>query len=75
MLHTLIVGYDVDGIHNVTDPVRAVEEAQAIFIGGGNTFLLLKTLYNKKLIDPIRKQVLINGVPYIGSSAGLYIIA
>ncbi|KAJ1521613.1 hypothetical protein ONE63_003262 [Megalurothrips usitatus] len=63
-------GFQVEGIHSAPDPVQAVEKAESIFIGGGNTFLLLRTLYSNGLIGPIRKQVLENGVPYIGSSAG-----
>lgn len=66
-----IIGYNVDGIQQQENPVEAVEKAQAIFIGGGNTFRLLKTLYDLNLIEPIRKRVLENGIPYIGSSAGI----
>lgn len=66
-----MTGYDVDGIHHGPDPVEAVKKAEAIFIGGGNTFLLLKTLYDHRLLDPIRKRILVDGVPYIGSSAGI----
>lgn len=63
-------GYAVESIHIKNDPIDAIRKAQAIFIGGGNTFVLLKTLYDEKLIEPIREQVLQNGIPYIGSSAG-----
>lgn len=63
-------GFTVEGIHKAVDPVDAVLKAEAIYIGGGNTFQLLKRLYENNLIDPIRKRVLEDGVPYIGSSAG-----
>lgn len=63
-------GLEVSGIHESPDPVTAVKQAKAIFVGGGNTFLLLKTLYDKHLVEAIRSQVLDFGVPYIGSSAG-----
>lgn len=51
------LNFEVEGIHNFNDPVQAVENAQAIFIGGGNTFQLLKTLYDNSLIYPIRRRV------------------
>lgn len=63
------VGHDVVSIHRFSDPVKAVEEAEAIVIGGGNTWQLLKMTQDKGLIEPIRKKVL-EGTPYIGWSAG-----
>lgn len=59
----------VKGIHEFEKPKEAIENAQAIFVGGGNTFLLLKTLYDLALMDVLRK-VVATGTPYMGSSAG-----
>ncbi|KAF4086539.1 hypothetical protein AMELA_G00084640 [Ameiurus melas] len=64
------LGYEVDGVHEAADPVEAVRKAEAIFIGGGNTFRLLKALYDNNLVNEIKKRVLQDGVPYMGSSAG-----
>jgi len=63
-------GIDVESIHSFENKQSAVEEAQAFFVGGGNTFMLLNNLYKLDLIEPIRKRVLKDGVPYMGSSAG-----
>ncbi|KAH8245423.1 hypothetical protein KR032_009999 [Drosophila birchii] len=63
-------GYTVEGLHTKPDPVQALRTAQAIFVGGGNTFVLLRTLYKLELLEPIRELVLRRGLPYVGSSAG-----
>jgi len=63
-------GFKLTSLHTCQHPASAVAEAKAIFIGGGNSFQLLNYLYQHKLLDVIRKQVLDNGVPFIGSSAG-----
>ncbi|XQW86884.1 dipeptidase PepE [Thalassotalea piscium] len=59
----------VKGIHQYDDPVEAVATAQAIVIGGGNTFRLLEQLYNKNLVSAIKSKI-DQGTPYIGWSAG-----
>jgi dipeptidase E len=63
------VGHDVVSIHRFADPVKAVMEAEAVVIGGGNTWMLLSLLIKHRLISPIRKKVR-SGTPYIGWSAG-----
>ena len=63
------MGYELTSIHTSPNPRDAVGEADAVFIGGGNTFRLLKALYDLGILDPIRDRVN-NGMPYIGSSAG-----
>jgi len=63
------MGLSLTSVHNVSNMRRAIDEADAIFIGGGNTFRLLKSLYDHNLLEPIRQRVT-EGVPYIGSSAG-----
>lgn len=62
-------GIKLSGINEFEDPVKAVKEAAGIFTGGGNTFLLVSELYRKKLMNVI-KEVVKNGTPYMGTSAG-----
>lgn len=64
------IGLSVESIHNSENPTQSVDQAEAIFIGGGNTFRLLTKLYSQFLIEPIREAVQSRGVPYMGSSAG-----
>ncbi|XP_053373288.1 alpha-aspartyl dipeptidase-like [Mercenaria mercenaria] len=64
------MGYNLESIHEKSSAVNAVRNAEALFIGGGNTFRLLKTLYDENIVDEIRRRVLEDGMPYIGSSAG-----
>ena len=63
------MGYGLDSAHEVSDVRQAVNDAEVVFIGGGNTFRLLKALYDFDLLLPIRQRVA-EGMPYIGSSAG-----
>jgi dipeptidase E len=61
--------YQIESIHTAADPRKAVDNAEAIFIGGGNTFRLLRALYDSGVLAAIRQRVN-EGMPYIGSSAG-----
>lgn len=63
------MGLSVTSVHDVSNMARAIEEANVIFVGGGNTFRLLKGLQDGDLLNPIRRRVAAD-VPYIGSSAG-----
>ena len=63
------MGLDVIGLHEASDPVVAVHEAEAVFVGGGNTFVLLRALYETGVLAPLRERALA-GMPYMGSSAG-----
>ena len=66
------LGYEVTGLHQAQGAAAAqaaVREAQAIFVGGGNTFRLVNELYAHGLHDVVRERVRA-GMPYMGSSAG-----
>jgi dipeptidase E len=63
------IGHHIVGIHTVSDKIKAVEEAEAIIVGGGNTWQLVKYLREYRLMNPIREKIY-NGTPYIGWSAG-----
>jgi len=56
-------------VHEVSNPVDAINHADLIIVGGGNTFHLVAEMHRNKLIEPIRRKVM-EGTPYIGWSAG-----
>jgi dipeptidase E len=62
-------GLRVSGLHNANDPVEAINNADGIVVGGGNTFALLQRLYEQKCVNHLRQRILA-GVPYVGWSAG-----
>ncbi len=59
----------VRGLHEFENPIEAIQKAQGIFTGGGNTFLLVTQLYQNNVMEVLAK-VVENGTPYLGSSAG-----
>jgi dipeptidase E len=63
------INHTITGIHHFDDPVKAVEEAEVIVVGGGNTWQLVQMLHNQQLMEIIRERVRA-GIPYIGWSAG-----
>jgi dipeptidase E len=63
------IGFMLKSVHEVSNPVELVKESEALFIGGGNSFVLLHDLQKSGLIPIIREKVK-NGMPYIGTSAG-----
>lgn len=63
------MGLELDSAAERPDARAAVREAEAIFVGGGNTFRLLDALHRLDLLEPIRRRVA-DGMPYVGSSAG-----
>jgi dipeptidase E len=63
------IGKSVKGIHEFENPKDAIENAQGIFVGGGNTFVLVSQLYKNDVLVAIKKAIN-KGTPYLGTSAG-----
>lgn len=59
----------VKGIHEFEDPTSAIENAEGIFTGGGNTFVLVNELYKNNVMTAL-SQAVKKGIPYLGTSAG-----
>ncbi|WP_397446725.1 dipeptidase PepE [Polaribacter sp. R77954] len=63
------INLDVNGIDEFENPITALQKAEAIFTGGGNTFELVNQLYKNEVLATL-KEVIDNGTPYLGTSAG-----
>ncbi len=59
----------IKGIHEYKNPIEAIKNAEGIFVGGGNTFVLTNQLYKNNLIEALQTSVNL-GTPYLGTSAG-----
>jgi len=62
-------GKKIVGIHTFDNPEKALQEANGVFTGGGNTFVLVSQLYKNQVMQPLRETIF-NGMPYLGTSAG-----
>lgn len=63
------INKNIVGLHTYENPVKAIQKAKGFFTGGGNTFVLVNALYKNKIMAPLRSQLL-QGIPYLGTSAG-----
>lgn len=59
----------VKGLHEFDNKTEAIQQAEGIFTGGGNTFLLVSQLYHYQVMNILRESIN-KGIPYLGSSAG-----
>ncbi len=64
------LGVEVAGLHAAGDARAAVEAADVVFVGGGNTFRLLRDIHRLGLLEPVRRRVAGGTLAYMGSSAG-----
>ena len=63
------LGHELFSLHSEIDKVKALKTAEAVAVGGGNSFQLLRTLYSTELVRALRVRVM-GGLPYVGWSAG-----
>ncbi len=63
------INKQVVGIHTFADPIEAIHKAKGVFVGGGNTFVLVSQLYKNNVMQPLREAIF-NGLAYLGTSAG-----
>jgi len=63
--------FKVDSLHasSLKDAGKVLKDAEAVYVSGGNTFLLLRELYDRDAVDLLRERIL-GGMPYSGASAG-----
>ena len=62
--------YEIIGIHESDNPIQEIREMEGIYVGGGNTFTLVRKLHEEGLIESIRERVTEDNIPYAGVSAG-----
>ncbi len=63
------MGCNLVSVHRLPDPAGAMRNAEAVIVGGGNTFHLVKMMHETGLMNVVREKTE-NGIPFIGWSAG-----
>ena len=63
------IGIKVRSVHRAKDPRKMILQAEAICVGGGNTFALTKKMQEQGLMQVISRKIK-QGTPYVGWSAG-----
>jgi dipeptidase E len=63
-------GVKVVGLHKSVDAAKSLQDAEVLFVGGGNSFRLVKALQEHQLLQPVRRRVAAGELCYMGSSAG-----
>jgi dipeptidase E len=63
------INKQIVGIHTFEDPIEAINQAKGVFVGGGNSFVLVSQLYKNNVMQSLREAIF-NGLPYLGTSAG-----
>ena len=63
------INKQIVGLHTFENPEEAINNAKGVFVGGGNTFVLVSQLYKNNVMQVLREAVF-NGLPYLGTSAG-----
>ena len=63
------ININVVGLHTFKNPIEAIKNAKGVFVGGGNTFVLVSELYKNEVMQPLR-EIIFKGTPYLGTSAG-----
>ncbi|WP_348822707.1 dipeptidase PepE [Flavobacterium aestuarii] len=63
------INIKLKGIHTFENQKEAIQNAEGIFTGGGNTFLLVTQLYKNDVMN-ILADTIKKGTPYLGTSAG-----
>lgn len=63
------INIEVKGLHEFENPAEALQKAAGVFVGGGNTFVLVDQLYKLNLMNTLT-NIVQSGTPYLGTSAG-----